>query len=72
MHRDWLHQQLSGGRSIEAIAREVNRDPSTVAYWVAKHGLVSTYAEKHAARGGISVLVEATRAHHRSHDLAGA
>lgn len=54
MDRTWLHVQLAAGRSIEAIAREVERDPSTVAYWVAKHGLASTYAAKHAARGGIA------------------
>lgn len=54
MDRSWLHEELAAGRSIESIAREVGRDPSTVAYWVAKFGLVSTYAAKHAARGGIS------------------
>src|SRR5215218_9883964 len=54
MEREWLARQLAAGRSIEAIAREVDRDPSTVAYWVAKHGLTSTHAKKHAARGGIA------------------
>jgi hypothetical protein len=54
MDRAWLEHQLGAGRSIEAIAREVDRDPSTVAYWVDKHGLVSIHAEKHAARGGIA------------------
>lgn len=53
MERAWLASQLAAGRSIEAIAREVGRDSSTVAYWVAKHGLVSTHAAKHAPRGGI-------------------
>jgi hypothetical protein len=58
--RGWLEEQLSTGRSIESIAREVNRDPSTVSYWVRKHGLTSTHAERHAARGGIErdVLAE--------------
>jgi transposase len=54
MDRAWLEHRLDAGSSIEAIAREVDRDSSTVAYWVAKHGLTSTHAEKHAARGGIS------------------
>jgi hypothetical protein len=54
MDRAWLEHQLGAGRSVEAIAREVDRDPSTVAYWVDKHGLVSIHAEKHAARGGIA------------------
>ena len=54
MDRSTLAAQLASGQSIEAIAREVDRDPSTIAYWVKKHGLVSLHAEKHAARGGIS------------------
>jgi transposase-like protein len=51
---DWLTSQLAAGRSIESIAREVARSPSTVAYWVNKHGLASTHAPKHAARGGLA------------------
>jgi hypothetical protein len=54
MDRAWLQSQLAAGRSIESLAREVDRDPSTVAYWVAKHGLASTRAAKHAPRGGIA------------------
>jgi transposase-like protein len=49
----WLEEQLSAGRSIESIAREVGRHPSTVAYWLRKHGLTSPHAERHAARGGL-------------------
>jgi Homeodomain-like domain len=58
--RGWLEEQLAAGRSIESIAREVNRDPSTVSYWVRKHGLTSSHADRHAARGGIErdVLTE--------------
>jgi Homeodomain-like domain len=58
--RGWLEEQLSAGRSIESIAREVDRDPSTVSYWVRKHGLQSSRAERHASRGGIErdVLTE--------------
>jgi transposase-like protein len=51
---EWLASQLADGRSIESIAREVGRNPSTVAYWVNKHGLTSRHAPKHAARGGIT------------------
>ena len=54
MEREWLERELTAGRSIEAIAREVGRDPSTVAYWVNKHGLTSQHAPKHAARGGLA------------------
>jgi transposase-like protein len=53
MEADWLQAQLEAGRSIEAIARETGRAPSTVAYWVNSHGLASQHAPKHAARGGI-------------------
>jgi transposase-like protein len=53
MDRDWLEQQLADGRSIEAIARDLGRHPSSVAYWVHKHGLASMHAARHAPRGGI-------------------
>ena len=53
----WIGQcsprKLEEGRSIESIARELGRPPSTVAYWVNKHGLTSQHARRHAARGGI-------------------
>ena len=54
MDRDHLAAQLQAGRSIESIARELGRPPSTVAYWVHKHGLTSSHAPRHAARGGIT------------------
>ena len=53
MDKAALAAELASGRSIESIAREHGRDPSTVAYWVNKHGLASAHAARHAARGGI-------------------
>ena len=53
MDRASLEAQLAQGRSIESIARETGRAPSTVAYWVNKYGLASQHAARHAARGGI-------------------
>lgn len=53
MEKAWLPSQLESGRSFEAIGREVDKHPSTVAYWANKHGLASTLAAKHAAGGGI-------------------
>jgi transposase-like protein len=53
VEREWLAARLEAGASIEAIAREVGRDPSTVSYWARKHGLTSSHAERHAARGAI-------------------
>jgi Helix-turn-helix domain len=54
MDRDWLEAQLTAGRSIESIAREMGKHPSTVAYHVRKHGLKSQHAAKHAARGRVT------------------
>jgi transposase-like protein len=58
--RDWLERELAIGRSIESVAREAGRDPSTVAYWARKHGAVSAHAERHRSKGSISreVLAE--------------
>src|SRR3954452_19051125 len=63
MDKDWLAARLEAGHSIEAIAREVGKHPSTVAYWASKHGLVFVHATRHAARGGIprEVLIELAR-----------
>src|SRR5687768_6625434 len=53
MEKAWLAERLEAGRSMEEIAREVGKNPSTVAYWVNKHGLVSGHAPKHQARGPV-------------------
>jgi DNA-binding transcriptional ArsR family regulator len=53
MDRDWLEAQLAAGRSIESIAREIGKHPSTVGYWLKKHGLTSRYAELHGPRGSL-------------------
>jgi transposase-like protein len=63
MDKDWLETQLAAGRSIESIAREVGKHPSTVGHWVTKYGLLSMYAERHAPKGpppraAIAALVE--------------
>ena len=53
MDAAWLSSHLEAGRSIESIAREAGKHPSSVAYWVNKHGLMSTHTARHAARGSI-------------------
>jgi 5-methylcytosine-specific restriction endonuclease McrA len=53
MEREWLAGELASGRSIESIAREVGKDPSTVGYWATKYELASMLAGKHAAKGPI-------------------
>lgn len=54
MDRDRLRSWLGDGLSLEQIGVLSNRDPSTVAYWVKKHGLTANGREKHAPRGGLS------------------
>lgn len=49
-----MQLELAAGRSIESLAREVGRDPSTVSYWVRKLGLRSAHADRHAPRGGLA------------------
>ena len=63
MDRNWLEAQLTAGRSIESIAREVGKHPSTVGGWVTRYGLASTHAARHAAKGApgqqvVAALVE--------------
>jgi transposase len=54
MERAWLEARLEEGGSIESIAKEVGKSPSTVAYWAKKHGLRSQHASRHAPRGGVA------------------
>jgi len=54
MEAAWLETRLESGRSIESIAREAGKHSSTVGYWVNKHGLTSTHAGRHAARGEVA------------------
>ncbi len=51
MDKGWLERRLTEGVSFEAIGRELGTDSSTVAYWARKHGLASSFAERHTARG---------------------
>jgi transposase len=54
MEEAWLRSRLESGRSIESIAREAGKHPSTVAYWARRYGLSSEHAAQHRARGGIA------------------
>ena len=53
MNKDSLELLLAQGLSVEKIARRFGKDPSTISYWMAKHGLEATNREKYAAKGGI-------------------
>jgi transposase len=54
MDKERLSLWVSEGLSLEQIGRLVDRHPSTVAYWLEKHGLQAVNRDKHATRGGIT------------------
>src|SRR5437588_1498681 len=53
MEREFLEAQLAAGRSLEQIGALVRKHPSTVGYWLKKHGLVAANHEKNAPKGTI-------------------
>lgn len=53
LSRESLEAMLAEGHSLEEIGRRVARHPSTVSYWLKKHGLEAPRRAKHAARGPI-------------------
>src|SRR2546421_9573085 len=63
MEKATLAGMLDEGLSLEEIGRRVGRDPSTVGYWVRKHGLAAAMRDRHLPKGAIprerlEVLVE--------------
>jgi transposase-like protein len=53
MDRDSLRLLLEKGLSVEKIAKRFGKNPSTISYWMNKHGLEAPNRDKHAAKGGI-------------------
>ena len=53
MDENSLRLLLTQGVSVEEIGRRFGRDPSTVSYWMRKHGLPARNRDKYAAKGGI-------------------
>jgi hypothetical protein len=51
MDRDQLKSWLEEGLSLPQIGALVGRDPSTVGYWVQKHGLIANGRSKYAPKG---------------------
>ena len=51
--RALLERTLEEGLSLAEIGRRVGRHESTVAYWMAQHGLEANGRERHAAKGAI-------------------
>jgi hypothetical protein len=50
-----LEVYLRRGLSLEAIGGLTRRDPTTVGYWVKRHGLSAVYRDRHAPKGGIDL-----------------
>jgi transposase len=53
MDRASLRLLLAQGLSVEKIAERFDRHPTTVSYWMRRHGLRAVNREKYAAKGGI-------------------
>jgi Homeodomain-like domain len=54
MDRDLLKHYLDQRLSLPQIGALMNRHPSTVGYWVKKHGLVANGKERYSPRGGLN------------------
>jgi len=48
-----LESYLRRGLSLEAIGRLTGRHPSTIGYWIKRHGLAAVNRDRHAPKGGI-------------------
>jgi transposase len=57
MDRVSLEGFLEQGLSLEQIGERVGRHPSTVGYWLKKHGLAPVHRDKHLAKGGLERAV---------------
>ncbi len=53
MDKESLKLLLAQGLSVERIGERFGKHPSTVSYWMAKHGLEANRRHVHAAKGGI-------------------
>jgi transposase len=53
MEKRFLEECLEQGMSLEAIGERAGKHPSTVGYWLKKHGLRARGREVHAPRGGV-------------------
>lgn len=54
MDKEFLEGCLERGLSLEAIGREVGKHPSTVGYWLKKHELAASNADRHSAKGPLA------------------
>jgi excisionase family DNA binding protein len=54
MDKGFLEDCLAKGMSLDAIGALAGKHPSTVSYWLQKHGLTANGTARHAPRGGVS------------------
>jgi DNA-binding transcriptional ArsR family regulator len=48
-----LERYLREGLTLEKIGELTGRDPSTVSYWLKRHGLAAVHRDRHAPKGGV-------------------
>src|SRR5829696_1842486 len=48
-----LERYLRDGLTLEKIGELTGRDPSTVSYWLKRHGLAAVHRDRHAPKGGV-------------------
>ncbi len=53
MDKGFLEDCLATEMSLDTIGELVGKHPSTVSYWLKKHGLKAAHAERHAPKGSI-------------------
>lgn len=53
MDKRFLEECLAKGMSLEAIGAQVGKHPSTVGYWLRKHGLVANGSGRHSQKGAL-------------------
>jgi len=53
MDRGWLEECLAAGMSLDAIGERAGKHPSTVGFWLKKHGLRAVASRVHAPKGPI-------------------
>jgi transposase len=53
MNASILESYLRDGLSLDKIGELTGRHPSTVSYWLKRHGLVAVHRDRHAPRGGV-------------------
>jgi excisionase family DNA binding protein len=54
MDKGFLEECLAKGLSLDSIGQLAGKHPSTVGYWLKKHGLTANGAARHTPKGGLT------------------